>query len=154
MSSYTATVLWTRQPSESFKDNRYSRAHLWSFDGGISVDASAAPGHVPPATAKPDAVDPEEAFVASLSSCHMLFFLYYAARYGAVVDRYEDVATGVLGKTSQGRSWMAQVTLNPKVSWGEGKIPSAADLAALHHSAHEDCYIANSVKSEVIIQAG
>ena len=154
MSSYTATVLWTRQAPENFKDNRYSRAHVWSFDGGVSVPASAAPGHVPPGTARPDAVDPEEAFVASLSSCHMLFFLYHAAKFGGVVDRYEDKAEGVLGKTDQGRQWMSRVTLNPKVTWGDGRIPSPAELEVLHHKAHEDCYIANSVKTEVVVLPG
>lgn len=151
MSTYTATVLWTRRASEPFTDNKYSRAHVWSFDGGFDVPASAAPAHVPPATSRPDAVDPEEAFVASLSSCHMLFFLYHAARFGAVVDRYEDQAIGVLEKNAQGRSWMSRVTLAPKISWGAGKVPSPAELEGLHHKAHEDCYIANSVKSEVVV---
>ena len=154
MSSYSATVLWTRQPTETFQDNKYSRAHVWSFDGGVSVPASAAPGHVPAGTSRPDAVDPEEAFVASLSSCHMLFFLYYAAKFGAVVDRYEDTAMGDLARTPQGRSWISRVTLKPRITWGAGKIPSPNELETLHHQAHEDCYIANSVKTEVVIQAG
>lgn len=153
MSTYTATVLWVRQATEPFTDNKYSRAHVWSFDGGINVEASAAPGHVPPATARPDAVDPEEAFVASLSSCHMLFFLYHAARFGAVVDRYEDLASGVLEKTASGKSWISRVTLAPLVTWGAGKVPSADELATLHHKAHDDCYIANSVKTEVVVAA-
>lgn len=152
MSQYTATVLWTRQPTEAFTDNQYSRAHLWSFDGGLDVPASAAPGHVPPATSRPDAVDPEEAFVASLSSCHMLFFLYHAARLGAVVDRYDDQASGVLEKNAQGRHWMSRVTLSPQVTWGAGKVPSSEELEALHHRAHDDCYIANSVRTEVVIE--
>jgi len=151
MSHYTATVLWTRQPSEVFKDNRYSRAHVWSFDGGITVTASSAPSVVPLPLSKPDAVDPEEAFVASLSSCHMLFFLFHAAKFGAVVDRYEDAAVGTLAKNEQGRQWMNRVELKPKVTWGEGKTPSAAELEALHHKAHEDCYLANSVKTEVVV---
>jgi organic hydroperoxide reductase OsmC/OhrA len=151
MSTYTATVLWTRQSTEAFVDNRYSRAHVWSFDGGFSIPGSSAPSSVPLPLSKPDAVDPEEAFVASLSSCHMLFFLYHAARFGAVVDRYEDAAVGELGKLSGGKSWVSRVTLNPKVTWGSGKVPSAEELAGLHHKAHEDCYIANSVKSEVAI---
>lgn len=151
MSHYTATVVWTRQAAEAFTDNKYSRAHVWSFDGGIDVSASAAPSHVPPATSKPDAVDPEEAFVASLSSCHMLFFLYYAARFGAVVDRYEDQAVGVLEKNDQGRPWMSRVTLSPQITWGAGKVPSPEELEALHHRAHDDCYIANSVRSDVVV---
>jgi len=153
MSSYTATVLWTRQPSEGFKDNKYSRAHLWSFDGGVSVPASAAADHVPAGTSKPEAVDPEEAFVASLSSCHMLFFLYHAARFGAVVDRYEDEATGVLEKNAEGRFWISQVTLQPKITWGEGKIPSPSELETLHHKSHDDCFIANSVKTEITVRS-
>lgn len=153
MNTYSATVLWVRQTTEPFTDNKYSRAHVWSFDGGIDVEASAAPGHVPPATAKPDAVDPEEAFVAALSSCHMLFFLYHAARFGAVVDRYEDLAEGLLEKTASGKSWISKVTLTPQVTWGGGKVPSTEELATLHHKAHEDCYIANSVKSEVVVVA-
>jgi organic hydroperoxide reductase OsmC/OhrA len=152
MSTYTATVLWTRQADEIFRDNKYSRTHVWSFDGGISVLASAAPGHVPPATAKPDAVDPEEAFVASLSSCHMLFFLYYAAQWGAVIDRYEDVATGTLAKNEAGRFWISSVILAPQITWGEGKVPTEAELETLHHKAHADCYIANSVRTEVTVR--
>jgi len=151
MSHYTATVLWTRQPSEAFKDNRYSRAHVWSFDGGITVTASSAPSVVPVPLSKPEAVDPEEAFVASLSSCHMLFFLFHAAKFGAVIDRYEDAAAGSLTKNEQGRQWMNRVVLKPRVTWGEGKVPSAAELEALHHEAHEDCYLANSVKTEVVV---
>lgn len=151
MSQYTATVLWTRQTTEPFTDNKYSRAHVWSFDGGFDVPASAAPSHVPPATAKPDALDPEEAFVASLSSCHMLFFLYYAARFGAVVNRYEDHATGTLARNEQKKMWMSRVELNPRIEWGAGKVPNAEELKTLHHQAHEDCFIANSVKTEVIV---
>ena len=153
MSHYTATVLWTRQASEAFKDNRYSRAHVWTFDGGVSVPASSAPSSVPLPLSKPDAVDPEEAFVASLSSCHMLFFLFYAAKFGAVVDRYEDAAEGELAKNDLGRHWISVVTLHPRVTWGEGKVPTVAELEVLHHKAHEDCYIANSVKTEVVIKA-
>ena len=151
MSTYTATVLWTRQTTEAFVDNRYSRAHVWSFDGGFSIPGSSAPSSVPLPLSKPDAIDPEEAFVASLSSCHMLFFLYHAARFGAVVDRYEDAAIGELGKSATGKSWVSRVTLNPRVTWGSGKVPSAVELEGLHHKAHEDCYIANSVKTEVVV---
>jgi len=151
MSTYLATVVWSRQSTESFTDNKYSRAHLWSFDGGVTVPASSAPSSVPLPLSKPDAVDPEEAFVASLSSCHMLFFLYFAARGGFVVERYEDAAVGEAGKTEKGKLWVARVTLNPKVTWGGTKIPTAEEQASLHHRAHEDCYIANSVKSEVLV---
>jgi len=153
MSHYQATVVWTRQDSEGFLDNRYSRAHVWSFDGNFSVPASSAPSVVPPPLSKPDAIDPEEAFVASLSSCHMLFFLFHAARFGAVVDRYEDQAVGESAKSTTGKIWISKVTLKPAIVWGNGKVPSAEELARLHHQAHEDCYIANSVKSEVLVEA-
>jgi organic hydroperoxide reductase OsmC/OhrA len=146
---YVATVVWTRKPEEPYTDNRYSRLHEWSFDGGIAVRASAAPHVVPPPLSAKDAVDPEEAFVASLSSCHMLFFLYHAAKRGFVVDRYEDQAAGRLGKNAQGVTAMVQVTLRPEVTWGGDRRPSAEELAALHDRAHHDCYIANSVTATV-----
>ncbi len=151
MSSYTATVLWTKDASAPFVDNKYSRGHTWTFDGGVTVPASSAPSVVPLPLSKPDAVDPEEAFVASLSSCHMLFFLFHAARFGAVIERYEDQAEGVLAKEGTVQ-WMSKVTLRPKITWGAGKVPTAEELDTLHHKAHHDCYIANSVKSEVTVE--
>jgi len=151
MSTHAATVLWTRHPDEGFVDNKYSRAHRWSFDGGAVVEASSAPTVVPPPLSRPEAVDPEEAFVASLSSCHMLFFLYHAARFGAVVDRYEDAAVGETAKTDRGKLWIARVVLRPQITWGPGPVPGPADLEALHQRAHDDCYIANSVKTEVVV---
>ena len=151
MSSYTATVLWTKDASQPFVDNKYSRGHTWSFDGGVTVPASSAPSVVPLPLSKPDAVDPEEAFVASLSSCHMLFFLFHAARFGAVIERYEDQAVGELAKEGA-KLWMSRVTLRPRITWGVGKLPSADELSALHDKAHHDCYIANSVKTEVTVE--
>ncbi len=151
MSSYTATVLWTKDASAAFVDNKYSRAHVWAFDGGITVPASSSPSVVPLPLSKPDAVDPEEAFIASLSSCHMLFFLFHAARFGAVIERYEDKAEGVISKEGT-MLWMSKVTLKPKITWGAGKVPSAAELETLHDKAHHDCYIANSVKTEVTVE--
>jgi organic hydroperoxide reductase OsmC/OhrA len=151
MSTYTATVTWTRPPGAPFKDMKFSRAHEWRFDGGTVVPASAAPKVVPPPMSRADAVDPEEGFIASLSSCHMLFFLFFAARGGFVVDRYEDEAVGELGKNPKGVMAMTKVTLRPKISWAD-KVPTAAELDALHHKAHEGCYIASSVSSEIVIE--
>jgi organic hydroperoxide reductase OsmC/OhrA len=148
---YTATVLWQRQAGAKFTDNRYSRAHNWSFDGGISVAASSSPSVVPLPMSAADAVDPEEAFVASLSSCHMLFFLFHAAKKSFVVERYEDAAVGVMGKNAQGRMAMLKVSLRPVITWGE-RTPSAEELHALHEQAHHDCYIANSVTTEVVVE--
>jgi organic hydroperoxide reductase OsmC/OhrA len=151
MSTYTATVTWTRPPGAAFKDNKYSRAHEWHFDGGVSVPASSSPKVVPAPLSKPDAVDPEEAFIAALASCHMLFFLFYAAKAGLVVERYEDQASGEIGKNAQGAMAMLKVTLHPQIAWSE-RVPTADELADLHHRSHESCYIANSVKSEVVVE--
>lgn len=150
---YTATVTWQRNGA-AFTDNRYSRAHEWRFDGGAVVPASSSPQVVPVPLSNAAAVDPEEAFVASLSSCHMLFFLYHAAKKGFVVERYEDTAVGTLGKNAQGRMAMLKVTLRPQVGWGGERRPAAQDVEAMHHRAHEDCYIANSVACEVAIEPG
>jgi organic hydroperoxide reductase OsmC/OhrA len=145
MSHYTATIHWHRAPDEPFTDNRYSRGHQWSFDGGVTFRASSSP-HVVPRYSDPAGVDPEEAFIASLSSCHMMTFLYLAAKAGHVVDSYDDTAEGVMAKTAEGRVWVSQVTLHPRVVWG-GLAP--ADPLALHHAAHDECFIANSVKTDV-----
>jgi organic hydroperoxide reductase OsmC/OhrA len=150
MSTYTATVSWTRPAGAAFKDNKFSRAHEWRFDG-VTVPASSSPKVVPVPLSKQDAVDPEEAFVAALASCHMLFFLFYAAKGGLVVESYEDQAVGELGKNAQGAMAMLKVTLHPQVAWGE-RTPSAAELEELHHRSHESCYIANSITSEVLVE--
>ena len=149
MATYTATVLWQRGAGEAFTDNRYSRGHQWSFDGGVSFRASASP-HVVGKWADPAGVDPEEAFVASLSSCHMLTFLHLAARAGHVIDRYEDVAEGRMEKNDAGRMWVSRVVLRPRIAWG-GDAPGADAITDLHHRAHEECFIANSVKTEVTV---
>jgi organic hydroperoxide reductase OsmC/OhrA len=147
VSKYTATVLWERAPGEAFTDVRFSRGHSWSFDGGITLRASASP-HVVPRFSDPAGVDPEEAFVASLSSCHMLTFLYLAAKRGLVINRYQDAAEGVMTKNEQGRFWVSEVTLHPRIDW-EGDAPDAAAQEELHHLAHEECFIANSVRTDV-----
>ena len=151
MSTYTATVRWTRDPSTDFAKGQYSRAHEWQFDGGAVVPASPSPHVVPPPWSDQAGVDPEEAFVASLSSCHMLFFVDFARRAGFVVDSYVDEADGVLEKRSDGKLAMTRVTLHPRVTWG-GARPEDAAIADLHHRAHEACFIANSVTTEVGIE--
>ncbi|MEO5798724.1 MAG: OsmC family protein [Gemmatimonadales bacterium] len=148
MSEYTASLLWTRG-EEVFTDNRYSRRHLLSFDGGAEVPGSSSPLHVRLPFSDPAAVDPEEAFVASLSSCHMLTFLYLAAKRGFRIDRYADTAAGVMGKGADGREWMSVVTLHPEVTFSGTPLPTRAEIDALHHASHDECYIANSVKTDV-----
>ena len=148
MSEYTAVVLWSRDGAV-FSDNRYSRGHRWQFDGGIEVPASSSPTVVPLPLSVAAAVDPEEAFVASLSSCHMLQFLYLAAKRGLVVDSYRDAAVGVLAKDSAGKLAMTRVTLRPEVRFTGDQRPTADEALALHHQAHEECFIASSVKTEV-----
>ena len=148
MSKHTSVVVWTRAGAP-FTDNRYSRAHLWLFDGGVEVPASSSPDVVPLPLSVEAAVDPEEAFVASLSSCHMLWFLSIAAKRGFVVDGYRDEAIGEMGKDSTGKTAMTRVTLRPAAEFTGPKRPSPDELAALHHEAHEQCYIARSVKTEV-----
>lgn len=147
MSTYTATVVWQRG-DQVFTDNRYSRRHEISFDGGATLAGSSSPHVVPVPYSDPSAVDPEEAFVAALSSCHMLWFLSLAGRAGWCVDRYEDAAEGVMAAGAGGRLMMTVVTLKPAVRF-HGKQPTDAEHAALHHAAHDACFIANSVKSEL-----
>ncbi len=149
MSSYTAQVHWQRSAAEPFTDNRYSRRHLLRFDGGVELPASSSPHVVPLPMSDAQAVDPEEMFVASLASCHMLWFLSLAAKRGFVADRYTDHAVGEMARNAQGRMAMAVVTLRPQVQWLGTPQPDATTLAGLHHEAHEACYIANSVKTDV-----
>jgi organic hydroperoxide reductase OsmC/OhrA len=150
MSTYTATIRWTRDPSTDFTKGQYSRAHSWEFDGGVTVRASPSPHVVPQPWSDLHAVDPEEAFVASLSSCHMLFFVDFARRAGFVVDEYVDEAEGVLDKRTDGKLAMTKVTLNPRVTWN-GSPPGESTIADLHHRAHEACFIANSVTTDVTV---
>ncbi len=152
MSTYTATIRWTRDPGTDFAKGQYSRAHSWEFDGGLTVPASPSPHVVPAPWSDLNAVDPEEAFVASLSSCHMLFFIDFARRDGFVVDAYIDEAEGVLEKRADGKTAMTRVLLRPRIHWGVGQTPDGATTADLHHRAHEACFIANSVTSEVTVE--
>jgi organic hydroperoxide reductase OsmC/OhrA len=148
---YTATVRWQRDGA-AFTDRRYSRAHVWSFDGGIEVKASASPLVVRAPFSETNAVDPEEAFIASVSSCHMLFFLDYAAQAKLVVDEYEDAAVGTLGTNDDdGKEYVATIVLAPRVRFSGVPQPTPEEIAALHARAHHDCYIANSVKTEITV---
>lgn len=152
MSEYVASVVWSRQAEELFIDNKYSRAHQWQFDGGARVAASSSPDIVPLPYSVAANVDPEEAFIASLSSCHMLFFLSIAAKNKLTVDSYHDNAVGVMQHTNDGRMSMTQVTLKPCVQFANNEQPSAEQLEEMHHQAHELCFIANSVKTEIVIE--
>ena len=152
MPEYTATISWERFDS-AFTDGRYSRAHRWTFDGGATVPASASPQHVRIPMSDPLGVDPEEAFVASLSSCHMLWFLSIAADRGFVVDGYDDQAVGTMSRDRDGRLAMTRVVLRPAVAFGGTRPPSADEVRAMHEAAHHACYIANSVKTDVVIES-
>lgn len=151
MSEHSARVIWNRSGAK-FLDNRYSRGHRWEFDGGLSVPASSSP-HVVPAPLSVEAnVDPEEAFIASISSCHMLFFLSLAAQYGFLVESYDDQAVGEMGKDAEGRTVMLRVILRPIIVFGGQRKPTESQLQALHRQSHQCCFIANSVKTEVVVE--
>lgn len=152
MAEYTATVRWQRGNDEKYVDNKYSRGHEWSFDGGVTVPASSSPHVVPLPYSVETNVDPEEAFVASLSSCHMLFFLSIAAKRKFVVDEYLDNAVGVVEKGRDGRISMTKVTLRQRIKFSGEKKPTLAQLEEMHHQSHEQCFIANSVKTEVVTE--
>ncbi|NAW82164.1 OsmC family peroxiredoxin [Vibrio sp. V43_P6S15P86] len=149
MSKHFALIEWHREADEVFSDNQYSRAHIWKFDGGLQVPASPSPHVVPLPLSVEENVDPEEAFVAALSSCHMLVFLSIAAKRRYVVDRYLDEAVGELTKGENGKEWVSKVTLNPKITFAGDEQPTRSQLEKMHHMAHENCFIANSVKTEV-----
>lgn len=153
MHRYHARIAWKRAGA-AFSDNRYSRGHEWSFDGGVTVPASASPSIVPAPYSVAKAVDPEEALVAAASSCHMLWFLSIAARKRFVVESYIDEAVGTMEKNAAGRLAFSRITLRPKVEFSGERLPSREDLQSLHGAAHEECYIAHSLKSEVVVEAG
>lgn len=148
MHEYQATISWERGATDS-PLHRYSRAHTWTFDGGLTVPASASPQIVRTPYSDPAAVDPEEAFVAALSSCHMLWFLDAATQQGFYVTSYVDNAVGAMATNATGKLAMTCITLRPKATFAGENQPTAADIDALHHAAHEECFIANSVKTEV-----
>jgi organic hydroperoxide reductase OsmC/OhrA len=151
MSEHRAVIRWKRTGPD-FLSGKYSREHTWSFDGGLTVPASPSPSVVPVPYANPAAVDPEEAFVAAVASCHMLTYLFLAQRGGFQVESYEDEAVGVMTKNEGGALWVSSVTLRPKISYSGERCPSPADEERLHHGAHEQCFIANSIKTEVTVR--
>jgi organic hydroperoxide reductase OsmC/OhrA len=150
MKTFDASLSWERG-AQAFLDQRYSRAHTWQFDGGLTVPASSSPLSVPLPMSDPAAVDPEEALVAAASSCHMLFFLSLAAARGLVVDSYRDQATGFLEPDERGRLAVNRIVLRPRIAFA-GARPDAGVLAALHHEAHARCYIASSLRGEVVVE--
>lgn len=149
MSSYSAEVFWERRDTDEFLASRYSRRHTLRFDGGFDVPGSSSPHVVPAPYSDPSALDPEEALVASLASCHMLWFLAIAAKRQYCVDSYADKAEGVMAKNAEGKMAVTVITLRPDVRFSGEKRPTHEQLDALHHEAHEACFIASSVKSEV-----
>jgi len=151
MSEHRARIAW--KSSGDFARGKYSREHTWSFDGGQTLTASSSPSAVPVPLSNPAGVDPEEAFVASLSSCHMLTFVWLAWKQGFAVDAYVDDAVGHMTKNAKGVFWVSRVELRPQITWAGDKRPSPAELEALHHAAHEQCFISNSVKTEVAVLA-
>ncbi len=151
MSEHIATIAWNRGDA-SFRGGRYSRVHEWRFDGGANISASASPDIVPSPWSDPSAVDPEEAFVAALSSCHMLWFLSLAAAQGFIVDSYEDAAIGRMREIAPDTLAIADVVLRPRVGFDPAHAATRDQLNALHHAAHNRCFLANSVKTEVRIE--
>jgi organic hydroperoxide reductase OsmC/OhrA len=151
MAQHFATIRWFASPGEDFAKGQYSRAHSWNFDGLANVAASASPHIVPMPWANPNAVDPEEAFIASAASCHMLFFLDFARRAGVIVTSYEDEADGEMAKGADGKTRITRITLRPRIVFGD-VAPTEEMLADLHHKAHEACFIANSITSEIVIE--
>jgi len=148
MARYSAQVLWVRG-EQNFFDNRYSRKHVLRFDGGLEVPGSSSQHVVPLPMSDASAMDPEEAFVASLSSCHMLWFLSIAAKQKFCVDRYFDAAVGVMERNTEGKMAMSVVTLRPEVHFSGERLPTREQIDQMHHEAHQECFIANSVKTDV-----
>ncbi|MDB6092567.1 MAG: peroxiredoxin [Verrucomicrobia bacterium] len=151
MSEYSALIEWNVSGPD-FRRGQYSREHTWTFDGGVIVPASPSPHIVPTPWSNPANVDPEEAFVAAIASCHMLTWLFLAAKQGFDVRSYRDDARGIMAKGDNGVPWVSAVTLSPQIQYG-AKAPSATELEQLHHQAHEQCFIANSVKTIITVRA-
>lgn len=151
MTTYTTQIAWERG-AQPFVDNRYSRRHVIRFDGGVEIAGSSSPHVVRVPFSDPQAVDPEETFVASLSSCHMLWFLSIAAARKFCVDRYTDAAEGTMAKNAQGRLAMTVVTLRPDVHFSGAPLPTTEEILAMHHEAHDECFIANSVLTDVRVE--
>ena len=150
MAKHDALVIW--RSDGDFSSGRYSRAHEWRFDGGAVVQASSSPAVVPVPMSAPEGVDPEEALVAAASACHMLWFLDLARRAGFVVESYRDAASGKVGEDDRGRVALTRIVLRPAIVF-DGRSPGRDELEALHHDAHEKCFIANSLRSEIVVEA-
>lgn len=150
MSEHLATVRWQRDGAD-FLAGRYSREHTWTFDGGVTVQASPSPAVIPEPYANPAHVDPEEAFVAAIASCHMLTYLHLASKQGFQIDAYSDPAVGTMTLNTQGVYWVSDVTLRPTINYSGDTTPSPREAQALHHQAHEQCFIANSVKTRITV---
>ena len=152
MSTYSAKIFWKSDSPDNFTKNRYTRGHTWWFDGGVEVPASSSPHSVRVPYSVEEAVDPEEALVAAAASCHMLTFLWVAAKRGFRIDSYEDEAVGEMSTSGEGKQWISKITLDPKIEWAGESRPTDEEMAAMHHEAHDGCYIANSIRSEIVIE--
>jgi organic hydroperoxide reductase OsmC/OhrA len=152
MSEHKAKILWTHSTGDFLKGT-YSREHTWAFDGGMTVPASSSPAAVRIPFSNPANIDPEEAFVASLSSCHMLTYLFIASRKGFEISRYEDEAVGLMTKNDRGILWVSSVVLHPRITYSGVKTPTREEEDQMHHAAHEQCFIANSVKTDVRVES-
>ena len=150
---YSARIRWARGESD-FRSGRYSRRHAWEFDEGVTVPASSSPLSVRLPFSAADAVDPEEALVAATSSCHMLFFLSFAQKAGFDIEAYEDDASGLMEEDERGKISITRITLRPRIVFSGERTPTAEELADLHHRSHEHCYVANSIRAEVHVEAG
>lgn len=152
MSTYTAKITWESDSPDTFTKNRYTRGHEWAFDGGVTVPASSSPHAVRVPFSVEAAVDPEEALVASASSCHMLTFLWLAATAGFNIGSYEDNAVGEMTTSDDGKQWISTITLDPQIAWTGDKLPTAEEITHLHHEAHEKCYIASTIRSKIVVR--
>jgi organic hydroperoxide reductase OsmC/OhrA len=151
MSTHTAIIKWNRS-SPDFLKGKYSREHTWTFDGGLTIPASPSPSVVPAPYSNAANIDPEEAFVAAISSCHMLTYLFLACQKGFQVDSYHDEAVGHMTKNDRGVAWVSSVDLHPQIAYSGDKLPMPADEEHLHHAAHEQCFIANSIRTAVTVK--
>jgi organic hydroperoxide reductase OsmC/OhrA len=150
MSEHSATIDWVNTRSD-FLEGKYSREHSWTWDGGLSVPASASPANVPLPYSNPANVDPEEAFVAAIASCHMLTFLYLASKSGYEIEHYHDEAVGIVTADKNAVAWVSKVQLKPEIAFVSDRVASPAEIQQLHAAAHRECFIANSVKTEIVI---
>lgn len=149
---HTATIRWKNNQGPGFLARRYSREHTLHFDGGAVIPGSPSPHIVPAPWSNPASVDPEEAFIAAVAACHMLWFLHVACDAGFLIETYDDNAEGLMTKNDHGSLWISQIILRPQITWGGEKQPSPDDITHLHHLAHDQCFIANSIKTDVRVE--